>query len=37
MQPTTMAMLLVLDRAPEWARLRHAVERAVVAVPRLRH
>jgi WS/DGAT/MGAT family acyltransferase len=37
MQPTTMAMLLLLDRAPEWARLRHAVERAVLAVPRLRH
>jgi len=37
MQPTTMAMLLVLDRTPEWARLRHALERAVVAVPRLRH
>ena len=36
MQPTTMAMLLVLDRMPEWARLRHAVERAVAAVPRLR-
>jgi hypothetical protein len=27
MQPTTMAMLLVLDRMPEWTRLRHAVER----------
>jgi diacylglycerol O-acyltransferase len=37
MQPTTMAMLLVLDRVPEWARLRRAVERAVLAVPRLRH
>ena len=36
MQPTTMAMLLVLDRAPERARLRHAFERAVAAVPRLR-
>jgi WS/DGAT/MGAT family acyltransferase len=36
MQPTTMAMLLVLDRAPEWPRLRHAIERAVLAVPRLR-
>jgi WS/DGAT/MGAT family acyltransferase len=36
MQPTTMAMLLVLDRPPEWTRLRHAVERAVAAVPRLR-
>lgn len=36
MQPTTMAMLLVLDRTPEWTRLRHAVERAIAAVPRLR-
>lgn len=36
MQPTTMAMLMVLDRAPAWDRLRGAVERAVVAVPRLR-
>jgi WS/DGAT/MGAT family acyltransferase len=36
MQPTTMAMLLVLDRVPEWPRLRHAIERAVLAVPRLR-
>ena len=36
MQPTTMAMLLVLDRMPDWSRLRQAVERAVVAVPRLR-
>jgi WS/DGAT/MGAT family acyltransferase len=36
MQPTTMAMLLVLDRIPDWTRLRHAVERAVEAVPRLR-
>lgn len=36
MQPTTMAMLLVLDRMPEWDRLRHAIERAVEAVPRLR-
>jgi diacylglycerol O-acyltransferase len=35
-QPTTMAMLLVLDRTPAWDRLRHAVERAVLAVPRLR-
>ena len=35
-QPTTMAMLLVLDRMPDWNRLRHAVERAVEAVPRLR-
>ena len=36
MQPTTMAMLLVLDRMPKWDRLRHAVARAVDAVPRLR-
>jgi WS/DGAT/MGAT family acyltransferase len=36
MQPTTMAMLLVLDRMPEWGRLRRAVGRAVAAVPRLR-
>src|SRR5512139_1158071 len=36
MQPTTMAMLLVLDRTPEWPRLRRAVARAVAAVPRLR-
>lgn len=35
-QPTTMAMLLMLDRMPEWSRLRHAVGRAVEAVPRLR-
>ena len=35
MQPTTMAMLLVLDRMPEWSGLRHAVERAIAAVPRL--
>jgi WS/DGAT/MGAT family acyltransferase len=34
-QPTTMAMLLVLDRPPDWGRLRHAIERAVEAVPRL--
>jgi hypothetical protein len=33
---TTMAMLLILDRMPPWVRLRHAVERAVSAVPRLR-
>lgn len=35
MQPTTMAMLMILDRAPdpEWVRL--AFERAVDAVPRL--
>ena len=36
MQPTTMAMLLILDCMPTWERLRHAVERAVAAVPRLR-
>jgi diacylglycerol O-acyltransferase / wax synthase len=36
MQPTTMAMLLVLDRMPEWGRLRRAVERSIAAVPRLR-
>jgi diacylglycerol O-acyltransferase len=36
MMPTTMAMLLLLDRMPDWDRLRHAVERAVQAVPRLR-
>jgi WS/DGAT/MGAT family acyltransferase len=36
MQPTTMAMLLVLDRMPDWARLRHGIERAIEAVPRLR-
>jgi WS/DGAT/MGAT family acyltransferase len=36
MQPTTMAMLLVLDRMPEWDRLRRAFGRAVAAVPRLR-
>ncbi len=35
MQPTTMAMLLVLDRAPEEGRLRLAFEHAVAAVPRL--
>ena len=35
MQPTTMAMLMVLDRAPDERRLRHALERAVLAVPRL--
>jgi diacylglycerol O-acyltransferase / wax synthase len=34
-QPTTMAMLMVLDRAPEPARLRAAFECAVEAVPRL--
>jgi WS/DGAT/MGAT family acyltransferase len=36
MQPTTMAMLLLLDRMPDWGRLRHAIERAVMSVPRLR-
>ncbi len=36
MQPTTMAMLLVLDRTPEWTSLRHAIGRAVAAVPRMR-
>jgi WS/DGAT/MGAT family acyltransferase len=36
MMPTTMAMLLELDRMPPWPRLRRAVERAVAAVPRLR-
>jgi diacylglycerol O-acyltransferase len=35
MQPTTMAMLMVLDRVPEEGRLRLAFERAVEAVPRL--
>jgi WS/DGAT/MGAT family acyltransferase len=34
-QPTTMAMLMVLDRAPDAARLRSGFERAVEAVPRL--
>ena len=36
MLSTTMAMLVVLDRMPAWDRVRHAVERAVIAVPRLR-
>ncbi len=36
MQPTTMAMLLLLDRMPEWDRVRRAVGRAIGAVPRLR-
>jgi len=36
MQPTTMAMLLVLDRLPNPTRIRHAFERAIAAVPRLR-
>jgi len=35
-QRTTMAMLMVLDRAPEPERLRAAAARAVDAVPRLR-
>ncbi len=35
MQPTTMAMLMLLDRAPEPALLRSAFERAIAAVPRL--
>ncbi|MBI1816979.1 MAG: wax ester/triacylglycerol synthase family O-acyltransferase [Deltaproteobacteria bacterium] len=35
MQPTTMAMLMVLDRSPDDAQLRLAFERAVAAVPRL--
>ena len=35
MQPTTMAMLMVLDRAPDAAQLREAFERAIAAVPRL--
>ena len=35
MQPTTMAMLMLLDRPPDAARLRLAFERAVAAVPRL--
>jgi WS/DGAT/MGAT family acyltransferase len=34
-QPTTMAMLMILDRAPDAAGLRIAFERAVDAVPRL--
>lgn len=36
MQPTTMAMLMLLDRSPSEARLRLAFERAVAAVTRLR-
>jgi WS/DGAT/MGAT family acyltransferase len=36
MQPTTMAMLMLLDRAPEKDRLDRAFARAVAAVPRLR-
>ncbi|HEY2386513.1 MAG TPA: wax ester/triacylglycerol synthase family O-acyltransferase [Candidatus Binatia bacterium] len=35
MQPTTMAMLIILDRTPDERLLRKAFERAVVAVPRL--
>jgi WS/DGAT/MGAT family acyltransferase len=35
MQPTTMAMLMLLDRVPSERRLREALERAVFAVPRL--
>ncbi|MFN8644989.1 MAG: wax ester/triacylglycerol synthase family O-acyltransferase, partial [Candidatus Binatia bacterium] len=34
-QPTTMAMLMLLDRAPQPDRLRAAVLRSVAAVPRL--
>jgi diacylglycerol O-acyltransferase len=34
-QPTTMAMLMLLDRPPEPSRLQLAMERAVAAVPRL--
>jgi WS/DGAT/MGAT family acyltransferase len=34
-QPTTMAMLMLLDRVPDAARLRSAFARAVAAVPRL--
>ena len=35
MQPTTMAMLMVLDRPPEPDRLRAAFARTIAAVPRL--
>jgi len=35
LQPTTMAMLMLLDQAPDPARLRAAFARAVAAVPRL--
>lgn len=35
LQPTTMAMLQVLDRPPEEGRLQLSFERAVAAVPRL--
>jgi len=34
-QPTTMAMLMLLDRRPDPARLRAAMARSVAAVPRL--
>ena len=34
-QPTTMAMLMVLDRRPDARRLRRAFDRAIAAVPRL--
>ncbi len=36
MQPTTMAMLMLLDRAPDQQRLADAFGRALTAVPRLR-
>jgi diacylglycerol O-acyltransferase len=35
MQPTTMAMLMLLDRVPDPSRLHQAFARAVAAVPRL--
>jgi WS/DGAT/MGAT family acyltransferase len=35
-QPTTMAMLMLLDRAPDPARLRQAMARSIATVPRLR-
>jgi len=35
MQPTTMAMVMLLDRVPDESRLRQAFARAVAAVPRL--
>lgn len=34
-QPTTMAMLMVLDRAPDAERLQAAMRRSIAAVPRL--
>lgn len=34
-QPTTMAMLMLLDRRPDAVRLRRALARSVAAVPRL--